>query len=59
MEDVELAADIRVLGEDDHAEAEMPGVLGVVFGAAALGVERLPEDFLQLIALGDELDLTG
>ena len=36
---------------------QMPRVLGIVFRAAAPGVERLAEDFLQLITLGDELDL--
>lgn len=49
--------DVGVLGEDDDAEAERPGVLGVVFGAAALGVDGLPENLLQPIAFGDELNL--
>ena len=56
VEDVE-ARPVGVLGEHDDAEAEMPRMLGVVLGAAALGVERLAEDFLQLVALGDEPDL--
>ena len=55
-QDVEVR-DVGVLGEDDDAKAKRPGMFGVVFGSAALRVEGLAEDFLQPIALGDELNL--
>ncbi len=57
-ENVEVR-DVGVFGEHHDAEAESPGVLGVVLGATALGVDRLAEDFLQLVALDDEGDLLG
>jgi hypothetical protein len=48
-----------VFGEHHNAEAKSPGVLGIVLGAAALGVNCLAEDFLQLVAFDDEGDLLG
>ena len=35
----------------------MPGVLGIVLRAPALGAHRLPENLLQLVDLEDEPDL--
>lgn len=57
-EDVEVG-DVGVFGEDDDAEAEGPGVFGVVLGTTALRVDRLAEYFLQFVALGDEGNLLG
>ena len=57
-QDVE-AGNVGVLGESDDEEAERPGMLGVVLGAAADGVHRLAEDVLQLVGLDDEGDLAG
>ena len=37
---------VRVLGQDDDGEAEVPRVLGVVLRPAALRAERLAEDLL-------------
>ena len=45
---------VRVLGQDDGRETQVPGVLGVVLGPAALRAGRLPEDLLQLVDLEDE-----
>ena len=49
--------DVGVLGEGDHQQTETPGVFGVVFGATADGVHRLPENIFELIDLDDEGDL--
>ena len=57
-QDIEVR-DVCMLGEDHDAQAEGPRVFGVVFGAAAPRVDRLAENFLQLVALGDEGDLLG
>ncbi len=54
--DIEIG-DVRMFRKDDDAETEVPGVLGVVFGSAALRVDRLAKNFLQFVALGNELDL--
>ena len=48
---------VGVFGEDDNAEAEVPRVFGVVFGATAPRVHRLAEDLLEPVAFGDEFDL--
>lgn len=48
-----------MLREDHDAQAESPRVFGVVFGAATLRIDCLAENFLQLVALGDEGDLLG
>src|ERR1039457_5082863 len=48
---------VRVLGQHDCGEAEVPGMLGVVLRAAALGAERLPEYLLKLVDLQDETHL--
>ena len=50
---------IGVLGEDDDTQAEMPGVLGVVFRPPAPGGDCLAEDVLELVDLSDELDLAA
>lgn len=57
-QDVEVR-DVCMLREDHDAQAESPRVFGVVFGAATLRVDCLAENFLQLVALGDEGDLLG
>ena len=51
------ARTVGVLGQHDNAEAEMPGMLGIVLRAPALSIDGLAEDFLQLIGFSDELDL--
>lgn len=48
-----------MLGEHDDHEAEVPGVLGVVFGAAAVEQVGLAEDFFEFINLEDEGDLAA
>jgi hypothetical protein len=50
---------VGMLGEHDDHEREMPGVLGAVLGAAALGDDGLAEDLLQLVHLDDEGDLAA
>lgn len=57
-QDVELGR-VRVFGENDDAKAEVPGVFGVVFSAAALSVQGLPEDLFQFVALSDEFNLAN
>lgn len=49
--------DVGVLGEGHHQQAKAPGMFGVVFGATADGVYRLPENVFELIDLDDEGDL--
>ena len=48
---------VGVLGEGNDQKAEPPGMFSVVFGATADGVNRLPENILELIDLDDEGDL--
>ena len=50
---------VGVFGEHDDHEAEVPGVLGVVFGAAAVEQVGLAEDFFEFIDLEDEGDLVA
>lgn len=57
-QDVELGR-VRVFGENDDAKAEVPGVFGVVFSAAALSVQGLPEDLFQFVALSDKFNLAN
>ena len=50
---------VGVFGEHDDHEAEVPGVLGVAFGAAAVEQVGLAEDFFEFIDLEDEGDLVA
>ena len=58
VQDVERLV-VGVLGEHDDHQREVPGMLGAVLGAAALGQDGLPEDLFQLVDLGDEGDLAA
>ena len=50
---------VRMLGEHNDHEREMPRVLRAVLGAPALSDERLAENLLQLVDLRDEPDLAA
>jgi hypothetical protein len=46
-----------VFGQDEHHQADVPGVLGVIFRAATIDQDGLAEDFLEPVNLPDEADL--
>ncbi|GAA3526954.1 hypothetical protein GCM10022263_14530 [Nocardioides daeguensis] len=48
---------VGVLGEQDHHQGEVPGVLGVVLATIVGTQPRRAKDRLQLVGLGDEAQL--
>ena len=50
---------VAVFGERHHKQAQRPGMLGVVLRSAAVGVQRLPDDVLEPVALDEERHLAS
>ncbi|GAA0265490.1 hypothetical protein GCM10009539_60040 [Cryptosporangium japonicum] len=48
---------VGVLGQQQHHQREVPGVLGVVLPTLGRGQRRRPQDGLELVDLGDERQL--